>query len=196
MQAKTLNQQTIMKQIYYIDSNLIKKAYRKHNPYYMLVKVVEHLNFGKARVKCYWFDITCAYYHVNFLGYDIVEEKDIKELNWYNLLDDIKKGYSNMKYWYWEFLRTNYDYSSYYENHNCKELTIAYNNDVISKIETNVLPDWCKGQDVLYTIDIVLDDMIKHGIECDNCVKLKQLIRTDEVTMTTEDYLIMKGYIS
>jgi len=185
-----------MKKIFYIDSNLIKKAYRKHNPYYMLVKVVEHLNFGKAKVECYWFDIPCAYYPVSFLGYDIVEEKDIKELNWYNLLNDINKGCYERKYWYWEFLRTQYPYSSYYESHNSSELTIAYNYEVIAKIDTNVLPDWCKGQYVLYKTDIVLDDMIKRGIEFDNCVKLMKLIRTDEVTMTTEDYLRMKGYIS
>lgn len=184
------------KNLFYIDSSLIKKAYRKHNIYYMLVRVVEHLNFGKAKVECYWFDIPCAYYPACFLGYDIVEEKDIKELNWDNLLNDIKKGYYNRKYWYWEFLRTHYDYSSYYEDHTYRELTIAYKNEVIAKIDIKVLPDWCKGQYVLYKTDIVLDDMIKHGIECDNCVKLKQLIRTDEVTMTTEDYLRMKGYIS
>jgi len=185
-----------MKQIFYIDSNLVSKVFRKHNRYYILVKVVEHLNFGKVKVECYWFDIPCAYYHVSFLGYDVVEEKDIKELNLDNLLNDIKKGYFHRKFWYWEFLRTYYNYSSYYESHNSNELTISYKNEVIAKIEANVLPDWCKGQEVLYEIDIVLDDMIKHGIECENCMKLKQLIRTDEVTMTTEDYLRMKGYIS
>ncbi len=185
-----------MKQIFYIDSNLVSKVFRKHNPYYIMVQVVEHLNFGKVKVDCYWFDIPCAYYSVNFLGCDIVEEKDIKELNWDNLLNGIKKGYFERKYWYWEFLRTHYGYSSYYESHNSNELTIAYKNEVIAKIDTNVLPDWCKGQYVLYKMDIVLDDMIKHGIECKNCMNLKHLIRTDEVTMTTEDYLRMKGYIS
>ena len=79
-----------MNKILYIDSKLVCKAYRKHNPYYMLVRVVEHLNFGKVKVECYWFDIPCPYYPANFLGYDIVEEKDIKELNWHNLLNDIK----------------------------------------------------------------------------------------------------------
>lgn len=181
--------------LFYIDGSLVSKAFRKHNPYYMLVKVVEHLNFGKAKIECYWFDILCPYYPVSFLGYDVVEEKDVKELNWDNLLNDINKGYSGRKFWYWEFLITQYPYRSYYDDHVSRELTIAYEYEVIAKIDTTNPPDWCKGQSVLEEIDIVLDDMIKRGIECENCKKLKELIRTDEVTMTTEEYLRMKGYI-
>ena len=183
------------KKLFYIDGSLVSKAFRTHNPYYMLVRVVEHLNFGKAKIECYWFDIPCAYYPVSFLGYDVVEEKDIKELNWENLLNDINKGHSGRKFWYWEFLITQYPYRSYYDDYNSRELTIAYEYEVIAKIDTTNPPDWCKGQSVLEEIDIVLDDMIKRGIECENCKKLKELIRTDEVTMTTEEYLRMKGYI-
>ena len=184
-----------MDKFFYIKSSLVQKAYRTHNPYYIMVQVVEHLNFGKVKVDCYWFDIPCAYYPCSYIGSDIVEEKDIKELNFENILNDLKDGYDDRKYWYWEFLRTQYPYSSYYENHNSIELTIAYNYEVIAKMNTNVLPDWCKGQDVLLEIDIVLDDMIKRGIECENCKRLKEIIRTDDVTMTTEEYLRMKGYI-
>jgi hypothetical protein len=185
-----------MEKILYIDSNLVSKTYRKHNPCYMIVDIVEELNYGKAKVECYWFDIPCAYAPANSLGFDVVDKKDIKELNWYNLLNDIKKGHYDRKYWYWEFLRTQYPYSFYYGNHNSRELTIAYKNEIIAQIDTNVLPDWCKGQYVLYKMDIVLDDMIQRRIEYENCVKLKEIIRTDEVTMTTEDYLRMKGYIN
>ena len=37
--------------------------------------------------------------------------------------------------------------------------------------------------------------MIEHNIETENAEKLKKLIRTDEVTMTTEEYLRSKKYI-
>jgi len=57
------------------------------------------------------------------------------------------------------------------------------------------LPEWCKGQDILWKMDCVIDYMIDHDIEKENCKQLKELIRTDAVTITTEEYLRMKGYI-
>lgn len=189
-----------MDKIFYIKSSLVQKAYRKHNPYYIMVQVVEHLNFGKVKVDCYWFDIPCAYYPCSYIGSDIVEEKDIKELNFENILNDLKDGYHNRKYWYWEFLRTFYSYNSHYGWQSYKTLKIEYypscnQCEEVSTIDTRFLPDWCKGQDILLRIDIVLDDMIKRGIECENCKRLKEIIRTDDVTMATEEYLRMKGYI-
>jgi hypothetical protein len=59
----------------------------------------------------------------------------------------------------------------------------------------DVVPAWCKRQNVLWEIDVVLDYMIEHNIETENAEKLKKLIRTDEVTMTTEEYLRSKKYI-
>ena len=44
-------------------------------------------------------------------------------------------------------------------------------------------------------MDCVIDYMIDHDIEKENCKQLKELIRTDAVTITTEDYMRMKGYI-
>ena len=41
----------------------------------------------------------------------------------------------------------------------------------------------------------VIDYMIDHDIEKENAIRLKELIRTDAVTFTTEDYMRMKGYI-
>ena len=38
--------------------------------------------------------------------------------------------------------------------------------------------------------------MIDHDIEKENAIKLKELIRTDPVTITTEEYLRIKGYIN
>lgn len=184
-----------MEKIFYIKSSLVQKAYRKHNPYYIMVQVVEHLNFGKVKVDCYWFDIPCAYYPCSYIGSDIVDEKDIKELNFENILNDFKDGYHNRKYWYWNFLELFYNYNAHCTWRTDNELEIAYKNEVIATIDTNDIDDWCKGQHVLKEIDIVLDDMIKHGIECENCNRLKEIIRTDEVTITTEEYLRMKGYI-
>ena len=61
--------------------------------------------------------------------------------------------------------------------------------------DNNNLPEWCKRQDILWKIDRVIDYMIDHDIEKENCKQLKELIRTDAVTFTTEDYMRMKGYI-
>ena len=184
-----------MEKLSYIDSSLVSKVMRKHNPYFILVRVNERLNFGKVKVECYWFDIPCAYYPVCFLGYDIVEEKDIKELNWDNLLNDItNKGYSTTKYWIWYFLGSFYDYGSLSQSIGSTKIDIYHNRDIIATIDAKDFDDY--SYQVLKEIDIVLDDMIKHGIECENCIKLKEKIRTKEISMTTKDELKLKGFIS
>lgn len=184
-----------MEKLLYIDSSLVKKALRKNNPYFILVRVNERLNFGKVKVECYWFDIPCAYYPVCFLGYCIVEEKDIKELNWDNLLNDItNKGYSITKYWIWNFLERYYNYHALYQFISTSLLDIYHKDELITTINAEDFNDYCYM--VLKRIDIVLDDMIKHGIECENCIKLKEKIRTKEISMTTEDELKLKGLIS
>ena len=61
--------------------------------------------------------------------------------------------------------------------------------------DNNNLPEWCKRQDIIWKMDRVIDYMIDHDIEKENCKQLKELIRTDAVTFTTEDYMRMKGYI-
>lgn len=186
-----------MDKIFYIDSNLVPKTFRKHNPYYVLVKVVEELGYGKVKVGCYWFDIMCAYFRVSFLGYTVVEESRIKELNFENVVNDINKGSHLRKYWYWEFLCRFYGYSAHLEVWNGDdELEIKHDNETIAKIDTKKVDGWWGDSDVLMRTDIALDDMIKHGIECENCLKLKQIIRGDDVTITTEQYLRLKGYIS
>ena len=183
-----------MTKLLYIDSSLVSKIKRRHNPYFVLVEVLERLNFGKVKVDCYWFDIPCAYYPVSFLGTDIVDEKDIKELNWDNLLNDLtNKGYSTTKYWVWWFLRSFYDYGSSSQSIGSTKIDIYHNYDIVATIDWKDFDDY--GKQVLKEIDIVLDDMIKHGIECENCIKLKQKIRTKEVSMTAKEELILKGYI-
>ena len=183
-----------MIQILYIDSSLVSNVIRKNNPYFVMVGLQEKLNFGKVKVNCYWFDIPCAYYPVNFIATDIVEEKDIKELNWDNLLNDItNKGYSNTKYWIWYFLRRYYDYNASCQFISTSLLDIYHKDELITTINAEDFNDY--GYMVLKEIDIVLDDMIKHGIECENCVKLKEKIRTKEIRMTTEEELIEKGII-
>lgn len=183
-----------MRKLLYIDSSLVSKIKRRHNPYFVLVEVLERLNFGKVKVGCYWFDIPCAYYPVSFLGTDIVDEKDIRELNWDNLLNDLtNKGYSTTKHWVWWFLRTFYDYESSSQSIGSTKIDIYYNRDIVATIDGKDFDDY--GKVVLKEIDIALDDMIKHGIECENCIKLKQKIRTKEVSMTTKEELILKGLI-
>ena len=61
--------------------------------------------------------------------------------------------------------------------------------------DNNNLPEWCRGQDILWTMDCVIDYMIDHNIEKENCKQLKELIRTDAVVFTTEYYMRMTGYI-
>lgn len=184
-----------MEKLLYIDSSLVSKVMRKHNPYFILVRVNERLNFGKVKVECYWFDIPCAYYPANFLGTDIVEEKDIKELNWDNLLNDVtNKGYSDTKYWIRWFLKRFYDYSAVSQSFSSSLVDIYHQNVVIATIDAKDFDDY--SYQVLKEIDIVLDDMIEYGIECENCIKLKQKIRTKEISMTTKDELKLKGFIS
>ena len=183
-----------MEKLYYINSSLVKKAYRKDNPYFLLVRVFERLEYGKAKVDCYWFDIPCAYYAVSLIGSDIVDEKDIKELNWDNLLNDvIKKGHSSTKYWVLWFLYRFYDYSALTQTMGSDLLDVYCNKNVIATIDSTKFNDY--SEQVLKEIEIILDDMIKKGIECENCIKLKEKIKTKEFSMTTEDELRMKGLI-
>ena len=217
-----------MDKIFYIDNILLSKCNRCKWCNYTIVSVVDKLTFGNVKVSTWGFDIKFAYAPVNHIGYDVVEENDIKELNWDNIINDFNNSYHNRKYIIWDFLMYNYpldsslidkDKDTYqivywdrneiakriYDNANlpdwCKNkdtYQIVYWDDVEiarRKYDNNNLPEWCKGQDILWKIDCVIDYMIDHNIEKENCKQLKELIRTDAVTFTTEDYMRMKGYI-
>ena len=191
----------VMDKIFYIDSSILSKCKRSKWDRYTIVMIEEKLAFGKVKVSTWGFDIPFAYAPVNHVGYDVVEENDIKELNWYNILNDFQKDYDNRKYTIWHFLKHNYHCdSSLIDCFNKDKITyqVVYWDDVeIAKREydNNNLPEWCKGQDILWEIDRVIEYMIDHNIEKENAMQLKELIRTDPVTITTEEYLRMKGYI-
>lgn len=190
-----------MNKIFYIESNLLGKCNRSKWDSYTIVDIVDRLTFGKVKVSTWGFDITFAYSPVNHIGYDVVEEKDIKELNWYNIINDFNKSYHDRKYTIWNFLRKNYPLdSSLFDNFNNNKVTyqvVYWDGTEIArrKYDGSNLPDWCKKQDILWEIDCVIDYMIEHEIEKDNAMQLKELIRTDAVTITTEEYVRMKGYI-
>ena len=190
-----------MDKIFYIDNTLLGKCNRCKWCNYTIVSVVDKLPFGKVKVSTWGFDIKFAYAPVNNIGYDVVEEKDIKELNWYNIINDFNNSYYDRKYIIWNFLANNYPLDSSLEDwlHKDKETyQIVYwdRKEISKRIYDKVnLPDWCKNQDILWRIDCAIDYMIDHDIEKENAIKLKELIRTDPVTITTEEYLRMKGYI-
>ena len=190
-----------MDKIFYIDNILLSKCNRCKWCNYTIVSVVDKLTFGNVKVSTWGFDIKFAYAPVNHIGYDVVEENDIKELNWDNIINDFNNSYHNRKYIIWDFLMYNYPLDSSLTDwfHKDKDTyQIVYWDDVEiarRKYDNNNLPEWCKGQDILWKIDCVIDYMIDHNIEKENCKQLKELIRTDAVTFTTEDYMRMKGYI-
>ena len=189
-----------MDKIFYVDNNLLGKCNRCKWCNYTIVMIEEKLTFGKVKVSTWGFDIPFAYSPVNHIGYDVVDENDIKELNWCNILNDFQKAYNDRKYIIWDFLRHNYPCNSRLIDHFNKDNTthVVYWDDVeIARREddNNNLPEWCRGQDILWTIDRVIDYMIDHNIEKENCKQLKELIRTDAVVFTTDDYMRMKGYI-
>ena len=180
--------------IFYVDSSVVSKLIRKNNPYFVMVNVQKSVGFGKVKVNCYWFDIPCAYSPVNLIGTDIVEEKCIKELNWDNLINDVsKKGYSSTKYWIWWFLQRYYDYTAGNQFIGSTLTDIYHKDELIATIDENDFKHY--DDKVIKEIDIVLDDMIRHGIECANCLELKAIIRTKEIRMTPEEELIKKGII-
>jgi len=186
-----------MDKIFYIDSDLLDKCNRSKWGNYTIVSIVKKLTFGKVKVSTWGFDIRFAYYPVNHIGYDVVEENDIKELNWDNIINDFNKSSYDRKYIIWDFLRNNYPLdSSMVRDKGAYQIVYWDCNEIAKRIydKTN-LPDWCKDQDILWEIDCVIDYMIDHDIEKENAIRLKELIRTDQVTMTTDEYLRMKGYI-
>lgn len=190
-----------MNKIFYIESRLLGKSKRSEWGNYTIVEIVKKLTSGKVKISTWGFDIPFAYAPVNHVGFDVVDENDIKELNWHNILNDFQKGYNERKYTIWNFLRHNYPCESSLIDHFDKDNTayhVVYWDGVeIARREydNNNLPEWCKGQNILWKIDSVIDYMIDHDIEKENCKQLKELIRTDAVTFTTEDYMRMKGYI-
>ena len=190
-----------MDKIFYIDNTFLSKCNRCKWCNYTIVSVVDKLTFGNVKVSTWGFDIKFAYAPVNHIGYDVVEENDIKELNWYNIINDFNNSYHNRKYIIWDFLMYNYPLDSSLTDwlHKDKDTYhVVYWDDVEiarRKHDNNNLPEWCKGQDILWKIDCAIDYMIDHNIEKENCKQLKELIRTDAVTFTTEDYMRMKGYI-
>ena len=190
-----------MDKIFYIDSSLLGKCKRSKWGRYTIVRIVDRLSFGKVKVSTWGFDIPFAYSPVNHVGFDVVDENDIKELNWFNIINDFKKDYHDRKYTIWYFLRHNYPCESgLIDNFNKDKDTyqvVYWDGSEITRrlYDVNNLPEWCKKQNILWEIDCVLDYMIDHDIENENCKQLKELIRTDAVTITTEEYLRMKGYI-
>lgn len=190
-----------MDKIFYIDSSLLGKCKQSILGNYTIVRIEERLTFDKVKVSTWEFDIPFAYAPLSHVGYDIVEEKEIKELNWYNILNDFNKDYNDRKYHIWDFLRKYYPCDSSlidHFDHNKDTYQVVYWDDkeIARRKFDNNLPEWCKGQDVLWEIDCVLDYMIDHNIEKSNAEQLKELIRTDAVTITTHEYLKMKGYIN
>lgn len=189
-----------MDKIFYVDNNLLGKCNRCKWCNYTIVMVVDKLTFDKVKVSTWEFDIRFAYAPINHIGYDVVKENDIRELNWYNILNDFNNSYHNRKYIIWEFLRKNYPlYSGLIYSQYKDELQTVYwgSNEIDKRLYDKLsLPNWCKNQDILWKIDCAVDYMIDHDIEKENAIKLKELIRTDPVTITTEEYLRIKGYIN
>ena len=189
-----------MDKIFYVDNNLLGKCNRCKWCNYTIVMVVDKLTFDKVKVSTWGFDIRFAYAPINHIGYDVVDENDIRELNWYNILNDFNNSYHNRKYIIWDFLRKNYPlYSGLIYSQYKDELQIVYwdGNEIAKRLYDKLsLPNWCKNQDILWKIDCAVDYMIDHDIEKENAIKLKELIRTDPVTITTEEYLRIKGYIN
>ena len=190
-----------MDKIFYMDSNLLGKCNRSKWCGYTIVMIEEKLTFGKVKVSTWGFDIPFAYAPVNHVGYDVVDENDIKELNWDNIINDFNNSYYDKKYIIWNFLRHNYNCDSglidYFDKDKTSYYVVYWDDVEIARREydDNNLPDWCKNQDILWIIDCAIEYMIDHDIEKENCKQLKELIRTDAVTFTTEDYMRMKGYI-
>lgn len=191
-----------MDKIFYVDNNLLGKCNRYKGFNYTIVMVVDKLTFDKVKVSTFGFDIRFAYSPINHIGYDVVKENDIKELNWYNILNDFNNSYHNRKYIIWDFLRKNYPFDSdliyrLYKDKYTIQIVYWDGNEIAKRLYDKVnLPNWCKNQDILWKIDCAVDYMIDHDIEKENAIKLKELIRTDPVTITTEEYLRIKGYIN
>ena len=191
-----------MDKIFYVDNNLLGKCNRYKGFNYTIVMVVDKLTFDKVKVSTFGFDIRFAYSPINHIGYDVVKENDIKELNWYNILNDFNNSYHNIKYIIWDFLRKNYPLDSdliyrLYKDKYTIQIVYWDGNEITKRLYDKVnLPNWCKYQDILWKIDCAVDYMIDHDIEKENAIKLKELIRTDPVTITTEEYLRIKGYIN
>ena len=68
----------IMDKIFYNDSSLVGKCKRSKWGGYTIVMIEEKLTFGKVKVSTWGFDIPFAYSPVNHIGYDVVDENDIK----------------------------------------------------------------------------------------------------------------------
>lgn len=190
-----------MDKIFYIDSNLLGECKKSKWGNYTIVRIVDKLTFGKVKVSTWGFDIRFAYYPVNYIGYDVVEENDIKELNWDNIINDFNNSYHDRKYIIWDFLINNYPLDSslidwLYKDKDTYQIVYWDRNEIAKRIYNKAnLPNWCKNQDILWKIDCAIDYMIDYNIEKENAIQLKELIRTDAVTITTEEYLRMKGYI-
>lgn len=187
-----------MREIFYVDSNVLTKTAREKFSPYTMVGVIEKLPYNKVKVYTYCFDIPCAYYASNRIGSDIIEEDKIKTLNWDTILNDLKKGTCNRKYWYWWFLNKAYKCDSLYADWNSTVLRIYWDGKIIDTLDTSKLNEehpWCKNQHVLVETEIVLNYMIQNNIDKDNASKLLEIIHCDDVTITTEESLREKKLI-
>ena len=86
-----------MDKIFYVDNNLLGKCNRYKGFNYTIVMVVDKLTFDKVKVSTFGFDIRFAYSPINHIGYDVVKENDIKELNWYNILNDFNNSLASIE---------------------------------------------------------------------------------------------------
>lgn len=188
-----------MKKIFYVDSKILSKTAREKYSHYTMVSIAETLPYNKVKVDTYYFDIPCAYAPANKIGTDVIDERKIKTLNWDAILNDLKEGDSNRKYWYWHFLNKTYNCDAYFKSFGSTLLNVYWDNVVIATLDISKLAEehpWCKNQYILVKLDIVLKYMIENHIDEENASKLLEMIHSDDVVITTEESLTKKGLIN
>jgi hypothetical protein len=170
--------------INYTHNDVLTKAARCTWSNNTIVRIVEELPFGKVKVETYGFDFPFAYSLVNRIGYDIIEKKDIRELNWDNLIHDlISEGY-NWKFHVLKFIRRFYPFHCLQEGFsfdpNCKSC-LYWDGKKFAETTENIknLPDWCKGYSELLEIDEIMKHMISIGVETENAEEMRRVIRTE-----------------
>jgi hypothetical protein len=179
-----------MRKIYYVHSSQLAKSARDdYNPYTM-VDITEQFRFGKVKVDTYCFDICCDYAGSNYIGTDIIDENIIKELNWDNILNDLKDGSIDRKYWYKYFLMRTYGFATGYDKIGSTKLEVYKDHYVIGLIDASNMD---LTEQVLQELELILKYMIDHNIDKDNAERLLDIVKNDpEVRMTNEEYFNLK----
>ena len=179
-----------MRTIYYVNSYQLSKSSRDDHDPYTMIEITDELSFGKVKVNTYCFDILCAYVPVNYIGNDIVENNIIKELNWDNVLNDLKDGSIHRKYWYKWFLYRMYDFDAIYKDFGSDLLVIYKDNEIIGSINTSKLK---YHEKTLQELEMELNYMIDHNIDKDKAEKLLDIVKNDpEVRMSNEEHFRLK----